>query len=129
VDSFALYTQSVGATSGTRIGDIDGFDILVSTDGQNWTVVYSIERASAEDKWSYITDERNLSPQGVIMTHYVYDYFITGPIEASYIMFALTCGRTQDVAGAEKYGHSIASTSATYFRVAEFQVYRAEEFS
>ena len=43
-------------------------------------------------------------------------------------MFALTCGRTQDVAGAEKYGHA-AATSATYFRVAEFQVYRVEEFS
>lgn len=129
VDSFALYTQNVGATSGTRIGDIDGFDILVSTDGYNWTVVYSIERASAEDKWSYITDEKNLSPQGVIMTHYILADFTTGPVEASYVMFALTCGRTQDVAGAEKYGHSIAATSATYFRVAEFQVYRVEEFS
>lgn len=126
VDSFSIYSQAVGASSGTPIGDIDGFDILVSTDGKNWTVAYSITEASCKDKWQKITDEKNINAKGNAMGHYLDAKFTSGAVEAKYIMFALTECRCIHEAAAVKYGYSTLTSSANYFRISEIQVYSAK---
>ncbi len=125
LDAFAVYSQNVGATSGVPIGDIDGFDILVSLDGTNWTVAYSIENATGESKWTDVTDQRNINVQNHNMTHYIYADFTTGPIEAKHVLFALSAGRTQNAEGAAKYGYNV-SASTDYFRLSELQVYSVD---
>ena len=127
VDGFSVFSQNVGASSGTPIGDIDGFDILVSVDGQNWTVVYSVENATAGGKWTDVTDKKNFSSKDHNMTHYIKGDFDGGAVEAKYIMFALTAPRSQDAEGAKKYGYSILASSADYFRLSEIQVYEAKQ--
>lgn len=127
VDGFSVFSQNVGASSGTPIGDIDGFDILVSVDGQNWTVVYSVENATAGGKWTDVTDKKNFSSKDHNMTHYIKADFDGGAVEAKYIMFALKAPRSQDAEGAKKYGYSILASSADYFRLSEIQVYEAKQ--
>lgn len=125
VDSFAFYSQCVGASSNKPFGDIDGFDILVSEDGQNWQVAYSIENATSGGKWTLSNDESNKASTGYYMCHYIRADFDKA-YEANYVLFALTSPRTQ-IAGQEQgTSYSIADTSANYFRISEFQVYQKQ---
>lgn len=120
VDGFSLYSQAVGASSGSPIGDIDGFDILVSKDGLSWTVVYSVTEASSGGKWTNTTEAQNKSSKGSPMCHYIRADF--APAEARYVMFALTDPRTQKAPapGVAAYENL---TTTNYFRLSEFQVY------
>lgn len=120
VDGFSLYSQAVGASSGTPIGDIDGFDILVSTDGVNWTVVYSVTEAASGGKWIATTEAKNKSSKGYPMCHYIRADF--DAVDARYVMFALTDPRTQK-APAEGVAAYDNLTTINYFRFAEFQMY------
>lgn len=126
VDSFALYTQAVGASSNKPFGDIDGFDVLVSADGRNWTVAYSVENATSGDKWSLPDDPANKASTGYYMCHYIRADFDKA-YEANYVLLAITSPRTQTPGKSQGTDYSIADTSAHYFRISEFQVYEKQK--
>ncbi len=126
VDSFSLYTQAVGASSNTPFGDIDGFDILVSEDGVNWTVAYSAENMTSQDKWSYPEKyPDNKASTGYYMCHYI-DAKFDKAYEANYVLFAMTSPRTSIKGKAQGADYSIAGSSSHYFRISEFQVYKKQ---
>ena len=128
VDSFSLWQQATGASSGGYVGGIDGFDILVSLDGKEWTVVYSITEAACENKWKLVDDEKNRNMQGNMMCSYIMADFTTGPVDAKYIMLALTDGRCQHAGKLTRLGiDALTGSSAPFFRLSEFQVYAAEK--
>jgi len=87
VNGFALYSQNL-TKSGEEIKDIEGFDILVSEDGKNWNVVYSLTDSTTSNVWKSITDEKALSSKGDPTTHYIEADF--EEVNAKYIMFAIT---------------------------------------
>ena len=125
VDSFSLYTQAVGASTGKPFGDIDGFDVLVSADGKNWTVAYSAEDMTNKDKWTYPTEAVNKSSAGYYMCHFIRANFDKA-YEAKYICLALTTPRTAVPGKAQGTDYSLADSSSHYFRISEFQVYQKQ---
>ena len=122
VDSFSIYTQAVGASTNKPFGDIDGFDVLVSEDGVNWQVAYSIENAMCEGKWTDTNDEKNKASTGYYMCHYIRADF-DRTYSAKYVMLAITQPRTQTAAKEGVGTYSLCDGSLHYFRVSEFQVY------
>lgn len=120
VDSFALYSQATGASSGKPFGDVDGFDILVSQDAQNWTVAYSVENAQCEGKYTLL-DNAKKSLSGYPMTHFI-DGNFNGTYDARYIMYAMTQPRSQQEDKTGNWNYTPA-TSADYFRITEIEVF------
>jgi hypothetical protein len=112
IDSFTLYNSGVTY-------DIDGFDILVSMDGENWTVVFSGEKLASGLKYEKVDDTTNKFSASFEKA------------EAKYVMFALTAPRSRDASGVEafnqKYG-VVAEVNANphYFRIVEFELYEAD---
>ena len=112
IDSFSLYNSGVTY-------DIDGFDILVSNDGENWTVAWSGEKLAAGLKYEKVDATTNK-----ITAEF-------GKVEAKYVMFALTAPRSRDASGVaafnDKYG-VVAEVNANphYFRIVEFELYEAD---
>ncbi len=125
VDSFKLYSQAVGASSGTPIGDIDGFDILVSVDGENWTVAYSANELSCTDSWIKVDDPNYVSEKGHPTCHYTEGKFDGGACEAKYIQFALTAPRCTHADKAAQYNYETLTPALNYFRISELMVYKA----
>ncbi len=112
IDSFALYNSGVTY-------DIDGFDILVSSDGENWQIAYSAEKLASGLKYEKVDSTTN-----VFRAEFE-------KVEAKYVMFALTAPRSRDASGVEafnqKYG-VIAEVNENphYFRIVEFEIYEAD---
>ena len=112
IDSFSLYNSGVTY-------DIDGFDILVSNDGENWTVAWSGEKLAAGLKYEKVDATTNK-----ITAEF-------GKVEAKFVMFALTAPRSRDASGVaafnDKYG-VVAEVNANphYFRIVEFEIYEAD---
>lgn len=112
IDSFSLYNSGVTY-------DIDGFDILVSTDGENWTVAWSGEKLASGLKYEKVDATTNKITASF------------AKVEAKYVMFALTAPRSRDASGVaafnEKYG-VVAEVNANphYFRIVEFELYEAD---
>ena len=112
IDSFTLYNSGVTY-------DIDGFDILVSMDGENWTVAFSGEKLASGLKYEKVDETTNKFSASF------------DKAEAKYVMFALTAPRSRDAAGVaafnEKYG-VVAEVNANphYFRIVEFELYEAD---
>jgi hypothetical protein len=111
VDSFSLYNSGVTY-------DIDGFDILVSTDGENWTVAWSGEKLASGLKYEKADATTNKITASFDKT------------EAKFVMFALTAPRSRDASGVaafnDKYG-VVAEVNANphYFRIVEFELYES----
>ncbi len=112
VDSFSLYNSGVTY-------DIDGFNILISTDGENWTLAWSGEKLASGLKYEKVDATTNK---------------ITADfpkVEAKFVMFALTAPRSRDASGVaafnDKYG-VVAEVNANphYFRIVEFELYEAD---
>ena len=112
IDSFTIYNSGVTY-------DIDGFDILVSTDGENWTVAFSGEKLASGLKYEKVDATTNKFSASFEKT------------EAKYVMFALTAPRSRDASGVaafnDKYG-VVAEVNANphYFRIVEFELYEAD---
>ena len=112
IDSFSLYNSGVTY-------DIDGFDILVSNDGESWTVAWSGEKLASGLKYEKVDATTNK-----ITAEF-------GKVEAKYVMFALTAPRSRDASGVaafnDKYG-VVAEVNANphYFRIVEFEIYEAD---
>ena len=99
--------------------DIDGFDILVSNDGENWTVAWSGEKLAAGLKYEKVDATTNK-----ITAEF-------GKVEAKFVMFALTAPRSRDASAVsafnEKYGVSTeVNANPHYFRIVEFELYEAD---
>jgi len=106
--------------------DIDGFDILTSADGSNWTVAYSGSSLASGCKYEPYSNTAN---------RISFDF---APVKAKYVMFAMTYPRCQTAdqnqldAYTSKYlapfGLSAAAINldANYFRIAELEIYRVE---
>ena len=111
IDSFAIYNSGVTY-------DIDGFDILVSMDGENWTVAWSGEKLASGLKYEKVDATTNKLTASF------------DAVETKYVMFALTAPRSRDGSGVaafnEKYG-VVAEVNANphYFRIVEFEIYEA----
>ena len=99
--------------------DIDGFDILVSTDGENWTLAWSGEKLASGLKYEKVDATTNKITASFAKA------------EAKYVMFALTAPRSRDASGVaafnDKYG-VVAEVNANphYFRIVEFEIYEAD---
>mgnify|MGYP004564542971 FL=1 len=113
VGSFALYNTAT-------LMDIEGFDILVSTDGVEWQVVYSATDLVTGLKYEAVDANTNM----------ISDTF--APVKANYVMFALTAPRSRN-AGAtagfnEKYGKNVSGPNDNphYFRIVEFEIFAAD---
>ena len=112
IDSFSVYNSGVTY-------DIDGFDILVSTDGENWTLAWSGEKLASGLKYEKVDATTNKITASFPKA------------EAKYVMFALTAPRSRDASGVaafnDKYG-VVAEVNANphYFRVVEFEIYEAD---
>ena len=113
VGSFALYNTAT-------LMDIEGFDILVSTDGVEWQVVYSATDLITGLKYEAVDANTNM----------ISDTF--APVKANYVMFALTAPRSRN-AGAtagfnEKYGKNVSGPNDNphYFRIVEFEIFAAD---
>lgn len=111
IDSFALYNSGVTY-------DIDGFDILVSMDGENWTVAWSGEKLASGLKYEKVDATTNKLTASF------------GAVETKYVMFALTAPRSRDGSGVaafnEKYGVTAeVNANPHYFRIVEFEIYEA----
>ena len=111
IDSFALYNSGVTY-------DIDGFDILVSTDGENWTVAWSGEKLASGLKYEKVDATTNKLTASF------------DAVETKYVMFALTAPRSRDGSGVaafnEKYGVTAeVNANPHYFRIVEFEIYEA----
>ena len=111
IDSFALYNSGVTY-------DIDGFDILVSMDGENWTVAYSGEKLASGLKYEKVDATTNKLTASF------------DAVETKYVMFALTAPRSRDGSGVaafnEKYGVTAeVNANPHYFRIVEFEIYEA----
>ena len=111
IDSFTLYNSGVTY-------DIDGFDILVSMDGENWTVAYSGEKLASGLKYEKVDSTTNKFSASF------------GAVETKYVMFALTAPRSRDASGVaafnQKYGVTAeVNANPHYFRIVEFEVYEA----
>ncbi|MCQ2354837.1 MAG: hypothetical protein MJ102_07030 [Clostridia bacterium] len=61
------------------------------------------------------------------MTHYIKADFTLGAVDAKYVMFAITDGRSQNTEGAAKYGYEILAFSPDYFRLSEILVYSTQK--
>ncbi len=117
VDSLTFFNQR-------NLMDINGFDILVSTDNSNWTVVFSGEKLTTGCKYS-IFDES---------TNYIGARFPA--IDAKYVRFGLTEPRAQVVTEAEiaafneKYGTPTSGSgpnaNPNYFRIVEIEMFKAK---
>jgi hypothetical protein len=111
VDSFSIYNSGVTY-------DIDGFDILVSTDGENWTTAWSGDALASGLKYEKVDATTNKITASFDKT------------EAKFVMFALTAPRSRDSKGVaafnDKYG-VVAEVNANpnYFRIVEFEIYEA----
>ena len=84
VDSFSVYSSGI-------IYGVDGFDILLSTDGKNWTVAYTGEKLASGLKYEKVdatTDKITAS---------------FAKAEAKYVMFALTAPRSRDASDRRAY--------------------------
>ena len=111
IDSFSIYNSGVTY-------DIDGFDILVSTDGENWTTAWSGDALASGLKYEKVDATTNKITASFDKT------------EAKFVMFALTAPRSRDSKGVaafnDKYG-VVAEVNANphYFRIVEFEIYEA----
>ncbi len=111
VDSFSVYSSGV-------IYGVDGFDILLSTDGVNWITAWSGEKLASGLKYEKVDASTNKITASFEKT------------EAKFVMFALTAPRSRDAAAVDafnqKYGVS-ASVNANphYFRIVEIELYEA----
>ncbi len=111
IDSFTIYNSGVTY-------DIDGFDILVSMDGENWTVAFSGEKLASGLKYEKVDSTTNKFSASF------------DKVETKYVMFALTAPRSRDASGVaafnQKYG-VVAEVNANphYFRIVEFEVYES----
>ena len=112
IDSFSVYNSGITY-------DIDGFDILVSTDGENWTLAWSGEKLASGLKYEKVDATTNKITASFAKA------------EAKYVMFALTAPRSRDASGVaafnDKYG-VVAEVNANphYFRIVEFEIYEAD---
>lgn len=111
VDSFSVYSPAI-------IYGVDGFDILVSSDGENWTVVWSGEKLASGLKYEK-------ADATTVKITAAFD-----KIEAKYVMFALTAPRSRDASAVEAYNAKYGETSGVnanphYFRIVEFELYEA----
>ena len=111
IDSFTIYNSGVTY-------DIDGFDILVSNDGENWTVAYSCEKLASGLKYEKVDATTNKFSASFEKT------------EAKYVMFALTAPRSRDASGVTAYNQKYGVTASVnenphYFRIVEFEIYEA----
>ena len=112
--------------------EINGFDILLSTDNKNWTVAYSGKDLVKNLKYQKYTDKSN--------ANYISATFY--PTKALYVRFALTEPRYQpdsSMSDADikkliadynaKNGQSVdkINTSPQGFRIVEFEVFRYTE--
>lgn len=110
VASFKLYNTAT-------LMDIEGFDILVSKDGKNWTVVYSAEDLVTDLKYEQVDSNTNMFGASF------------APTEANYVMFALTAPRSRNAAATAgfnaKYGKSVSGPNDNphFFRIVEFEVF------
>ncbi len=112
IDSFALYNSGVTY-------DIDGFDILVSSDGENWRVVYSAEKLASGLKYEKVDSATN-----VFRAEFE-------KAEAKYVMFALTAPRSRDASGLDAFNQKYGVTAEInanphYFRIVELEIYEAD---
>lgn len=111
IDSFMIYNSGVTY-------DIDGFDILVSMDGENWTVAYSGEKLASGLKYEKVDATTNKIGASF------------EKVETKYVMFALTAPRSRDASGVaafnQKYGVTAeVNANPHYFRIVEFEVYES----
>ncbi len=111
VDSFSVYSSGI-------IYGVDGFDILVSLDGENWTAVWSGEKLASGLKYEKVDATTNKITASFEKT------------EAKYVMFALTAPRSRDESAVDafnqKYGVSTTvNANPHYFRIVEFELYEA----
>lgn len=110
VASFKLYNTAT-------LMDIEGFDILVSKDGKNWTVVYSAEDLVTDLKYEQVDSNTNMFGASF------------APTEANYVMFALTAPRSRNATATAgfnaKYGKSVSGPNDNphFFRIVEFEVF------
>ena len=113
IDSFALYNTAT-------LMDIDGFDILVSSDGKSWRVVYSATDLVGGLKYVPVDSNTNM---------------ISGSFEATearYVMFALTAPRSRNSSITaefnKKYGKNVSGPNDNphYFRIVEFEIFEAD---
>ena len=112
VDSFSVYSPAI-------IYGVDGFDILVSSDGENWNVVWSGEKLASGLKYELANPTTNK-----ITAEF-------GKVEAKFVMFALTAPRSRDASAVAAYNAKYGETSGVnanphYFRIVEFEIYEAE---
>ena len=115
VDSLTVYNEKDKM-------NIDSFDILLSTDGENWNVAYSGNDLATGSKY-LIADET---------TNYVTAKFPAQ--EARYFKFALAVPRSQNATQAQinaynaKYGTSITELNANpeYFRLVEMELFKSK---
>ena len=111
IDSFSLYNSGVTY-------DIDGFDILVSTDGENWTVAWSGEKLASGLKYEKVDATTNKITASFAKA------------EAKFVMFALTAPRSRDGSGVDAFNQKYGVTAEVnanphYFRIVEFELYEA----
>lgn len=112
VDSFSVYSP------GTIYG-VDGFDIILSADGVNWTVAWSGEGLASGLKYEKVDATTNKITASFEKT------------EAKFVMFALTAPRSSDASAVDafnqKYGVSATvNANPHYFRIVEFELYEAD---
>ncbi|MBO5991903.1 MAG: hypothetical protein J6R00_09650, partial [Lentisphaeria bacterium] len=111
IDSFALYNSGVTY-------DIDGIDILVSMDAENWTVAYSGEKLASGLQYEKVDATTNKIRASF------------EKVETKYVMFALTAPRSRDASGVaafnQKYGVTAeVNANPHYFRIVEFEIYES----
>ncbi len=111
VDSFSVYSSGV-------VYGVDGFDILLSTDGENWTTAWSGEKLASGLKYEKVDATTNKITASFEKT------------EAKFVMFALTAPRSRDASAVDafnqKYGVSATvNANPHYFRIVEFELYEA----
>lgn len=113
INSFALYNTAT-------LMDIEGFDILVSTDGKTWQVVYSATDLVTGLKYVPVDSNTNMISGSFDAT------------DASYVMFALTAPRSRNANATagfnNKYGKNVSGPNDNphYFRIVEFEIFAAD---
>ena len=112
VDRFSISLQQTDNPSAS----IDGFDILLSSDGTNWSRVISVTELVCDRKF---TTE-------VIDGFATLVYSTTFPAaQAKYVAFGLTQPRCQHADALAEYGLT-PNVYTNYFRITEFELFKAD---
>ena len=123
VDKAIVYQQAAGtrAHDGKFVAaraNLDGYDLLVSTDKTNWTTVFSDTEMLCGEKYEVadIADGYGTT----------YKTSTFNAVEAKYFAFAITQPRCQDEASGWKWKEGAYSTAPSEFRISEVELYTAD---